>query len=125
MEMVFRGDPQGRNLLQLWLYANLFDAVMSQSVKGIKTQSVRLFGDGVVLPTRPYILEFYDIGGMSSMKHSMPEVENVAQSAHTEQNPEFLGQLQRMLMELFDINEPFRTSEYPKTCDICPFKTLC
>ncbi|MBO5445579.1 MAG: PD-(D/E)XK nuclease family protein [Muribaculaceae bacterium] len=125
MEMVFRGDPQGRNLLQLWLYANLFDAVMSQSVKDIKTQSVRLFGDGVVLPTRPYILEFYDIGGMSSMKHSMPEVENVAQSDHTEQNPEFLGQLQRMLMELFDINEPFRPSEYPKTCDICPFKTLC
>lgn len=125
MEMVFGGDYHGKNLLQLWLYANLFDALPDKTSKSEERQEISLFGEDNIYPHRPYILELYDVGSMSKMKHSLPKIGEETQKNHAELNEEFLMRLEEMLEEIFDETHPFMPTENRKTCDSCPFKGIC
>lgn len=125
MAMVFSGDYHGKNLLQLWLYANLFDALPVKSGKSVGRQEVNLFKERDILSRRPYVLELYDVGSMSKMKHAFPKIGCEIQNNHIKLNEEFLERLEQMLKELFDISQPFRPTEFLKTCSRCPFKGIC
>ncbi len=125
MESVFAGDPKGRNLLQLWLYANLFDALPNKNLHKDGTRpELSLFGKGKGLPKQPLTLEIYDINSMKSGKHTYPKVEKIDQKVHTEQNENFLSHLEATLTELFSEGE-FKPTQNLTSCAYCQFKTIC
>lgn len=125
MRVVFEGDYHGKNILQLWLYANLFDALPDKYVNSKERQSLELFNRDIDAASRPYILEIYDVGMMSGKKHTLPKIEGEVQTDNRAHNAEFLENLQQMLVEMFDINAPFRPSQDPANCAICPFRSIC
>lgn len=126
MESVFKGDYKGKNLLQLWLYANLFDALPDKNFDKKGPRPVLdLFSEDSSLPTQPLILELYDVSYISNGKHVYPKVEGEFQLDHAEKNAEYLMHLENMLEELFDPNLPFRPAEDLESCRLCPFKTIC
>lgn len=126
MESVFAGDYKGKNLLQLWLYANLFDALPDKNIdKNAPRPVLDLFSGGSGLPRRSMLLELYEVSRMASGKHVYPKVSGEFQMDHTAQNDEFLSNLEKMLTGLFNPDEPFRPSEDEQNCRYCPFKTIC
>ncbi|MDE7347908.1 MAG: PD-(D/E)XK nuclease family protein [Muribaculaceae bacterium] len=123
---VFEGDPKGRNLIQLWLYANLFDALPNKSIdKEAPEPVLSLFGEDNELPRQPLILELYDVNSMKVGKHTYPKVENVEQKDHSDLNADFLNNLENTLTELFDPDIPFNPTRNPASCSFCQFKTIC
>lgn len=123
---VFSGDMKGRNLLQLWLYANLFDALPDKNVpKGGPRPLLKLFGNDSGLPSQPMTLEIYDVNNMKSVRHTYPVVGNTECTVHSELNSEFLEELDNMLDRLFDPEQPFMPASDLKSCSFCPFKTIC
>lgn len=123
---VFEGDQKGRNLIQLWLYANLFDALEEKNLqKDSPRPLLTLFGEESHLPHQPLILELYDVNYLKNGKHTYPKIENTVQSVHTEQNAEFLNNLEATLTELFDPEVPFKPTKNPISCSYCQFKTVC
>ncbi|MDE7349710.1 MAG: PD-(D/E)XK nuclease family protein [Muribaculaceae bacterium] len=126
MQNVFEGDPKGRNLIQLWLYANLFDALPDKDIRNEAERPVlTLFGDRAGLPKQPLVLELYDINYLKSGKHTYPKIENNVQIVHSDLNEDFLSNLESTLSELFDPSEPFHPASNPTSCGYCPFKTIC
>ncbi|MDE6290489.1 MAG: PD-(D/E)XK nuclease family protein [Muribaculaceae bacterium] len=126
MQEVFEGDPKGRNLIQLWLYANLFDALPEKDLKKDAPRPLlTLFGKDNGLPRQPLVLELYDINYLKSGKHTYPKIEDTVQTVHTDQNAEFLTCLEETLTELFDPESPFIPTRNPASCSYCPFKTIC
>ena len=126
MRSVFEGDPKGRNLIQLWLYANLFDALPDKGLdEATERPILTLFGKDSGLPHQPLVLELYDINYLKSGKPTYPKIEDKVQTVHTEQNEEFLTHLEATLSELFDPDEPFRPASNPASCAYCQFKTIC
>ncbi|MCM1490608.1 MAG: PD-(D/E)XK nuclease family protein [Muribaculum sp.] len=126
MESVFMGDYKGKNLLQLWLYANLFDALPDKNFdKNGPRPILDLFGQKPGFPTQPLILELYDISYISSGRHVYPKVEGEFQQDHTQKNAEYLSLLENTLEELFDPSSPFRPAADEEACRYCPFKTIC
>lgn len=126
MQNVFDGDPKGRNLIQLWLYANLFDALPDKVLKKDAPRPLlTLFGEDSGLPHQPLILELYDVNYLKSGKHTYPKVEDKVQEVHTELNGEFLDNLEATLTELFDPEIPFSPTKNPTSCSYCQFKTIC
>ncbi|MDE6379677.1 MAG: PD-(D/E)XK nuclease family protein [Muribaculaceae bacterium] len=126
MEDVFKGDPKGRNLLQLWLYANLFDALPDRNLRKDSARPILdLFGKDSGLPRQPLTLELYDVNYLHTGKHTYPKIGDFVQTVHTEQNAEFLSGLKESLIGLFDPDTPFRPTEDPTSCTYCPFKTIC
>lgn len=122
---VFDGDYHGRNLLQLWLYANLFDALPDKYSTSKERQILSLFGDDAGLPHEPYRLELYDVSCMSKKVHNLPKLNEEVQEDHTACNSEFLQLLENMLTDIFDESVPFSPAADWKSCKICPFKTIC
>lgn len=126
MESVFQGDYKGKNLLQLWLYANLFDALDDKNFDKETCRPVLdLFGPESGLPRQPLVLELYDVSYISNGKHVYPKIEGEVQYSHCLRNEEFLLNLEKMLDELFDPSKPFRPAEDEAACRLCPFKTIC
>lgn len=126
MAKVFTGVATGRNMIQLWLYANLFDALPDKRLSKDSPRPVLdLFGPDSGLPHRPLILELYDINHLKSGKHTYPEIDGYVQCVHTGKNAEFLSELNASLSELFDPREPFRPKEDLTSCAFCPFKAIC
>lgn len=126
MESVFSGDLKGRNLLQLWLYANLFDALPDKNLdKDAPRPVLKLFGDDVNLPHQPMVLELYDINYLKKGQHTYPKIDKVAQVVHAFQNEEFLRNLEQTLLRLFDPEEPFMPTQNLTSCAYCQFKTIC
>lgn len=126
MEAVFNGEYQGKNLLQLWLYANLFDALPDKNFdKNGQRPLIRLFGDENDCSEAPLLLELYELGELQGGKHTYPKVGKQFQMNHREQNAEFLANLEKMLTEIFDPEQPFRPAQDEKACKMCPFKTIC
>lgn len=126
MEAVFQGDYKGKNLLQLWLYANLFDALEDKNIdKGGPRPVLDLFSKESGLPKEPLVLELYDVSYISSGKHVYPKVGGEVQYSHCAQNAEFLALLEKMLMQLFDPESPFQPAADEAACRLCPFKTIC
>ncbi|MDE5585352.1 MAG: PD-(D/E)XK nuclease family protein, partial [Muribaculaceae bacterium] len=126
MQDVFEGDPKGRNLIQLWLYANLFDALPDKTIqKGNQEPLLTLFGEAGCLPRQPLVLELYDVNGMKSGKHTYPKIEGTVQTDHSGRNAEFLTNLENTLTELFDPEVPFKPANNPSSCAYCQFKTIC
>ena len=126
MESVFNGDYKSRNLLQLWLYANIFDALPQKNFDKKGPRPVLdLFSADRALPKEPFILELYDISFISGGKHVYPKVEGAVQSTHVEQNAIYLDLLEQTLEGLFDPEVPFKPASDEQTCRICPFKTIC
>ncbi len=126
MQSIFEGDPKGRNLIQLWLYANLFDALPDKELeKEAPRPLLSLFGPDSGLPHQPLILELYDVNYLKSGKHTYPTVEGEVQTVHTEQNAEFLTHLETTLTELFNPDVPFSPTRNPASCAYCQFKTIC
>ncbi len=126
MQSVFEGDPKGRNLIQLWLYANLFDALPDKALKNdAQRPLLKLFGEDSGLPHQPLTLELYDVNSLRSGKHTYPEIEKSVQTVHSERNAEFLRLLEETLSELFDPEKPFYPTHNPASCSYCPFKTIC
>ncbi len=126
IESVFNGDPKGRNLIQLWLYANLFDALPDKNLpKDAPRPELILFGEDSHLPQHTLSLELYDVNSVKSGKHTYPKVGNIEQKVHTELNSEFLDHLELTLTELFDPEVPFNPTQNPTSCTYCQFKTIC
>lgn len=126
MQRVFEGDPLGRNLIQLWLYANLFDALPDRNLKkDSQRPELILFGEDCKLPKEPLTLELYDINKVKTGKHTYPIIGKIEQTVHTELNDEFLNLLQETLKELFDQNVPLQPTQNPASCTFCQFKTMC
>ncbi|MDE6340897.1 MAG: PD-(D/E)XK nuclease family protein, partial [Muribaculaceae bacterium] len=88
MAGVFQGEYTGKNLLQLWLYANIFDALPEKEISGKHERPViDLFGrdkDSML----PYILELYDINKVRDGKHNYPVVGKITQQTHAALNEE-------------------------------------
>lgn len=125
MESVFAGDPKGRNLLQLWLYANLFDSLPDKNLNKDDPRPVlSLFEEVERLSKQPLILEIYDVNSLKSGKHTYPKIAKTEQTIHTEQNIEFLGHLKATLTELFKEGE-FKPTQNLTSCAYCQFKTIC
>ncbi len=126
MESIFKGDYKSKNLLQLWLYANLFDALPDKNFdkKGARPV-LTLFGEDSKLPNQPLMLELYDVAKLAKGEHVYPKVEGEYQYDHAGKNAEYLEYLEKMLEELFDMNTPFHPAEDESTCKNCPFKTIC
>lgn len=126
MKEVFAGDPKARNLLQLWLYANIFDALPDKDLKKDSPRPIlNLFGNDSGLPRQPLTLELYDVNYLQNGKHTYPRINNTLQTVHTEQNEEFLSNLKDTLTELFDADKPFIPTRNQTSCAYCPFKTIC
>lgn len=126
MESVFSGDLKGRNLIQLWLYANLFDALPNKNIdKEAPRPLLHLFGPGVNLPHEPMILELYDINYLKKGRHTYPKIDKKAQIVHSSQNEEFLLNLEHSLLQLFNPKEPFKPTQNLTSCAYCQFKTIC
>ncbi len=126
MQSVFEGDSKGKNLIQLWLYANLFDALTDKNLpKDAERPVLNLFGIESGLPKQPLTLELYDVNTINKGKHTYPIVSNVEQKVHTELNEEFLNLLENTLTGMFDPDLPFTPANDPKSCTYCPFKTIC
>ncbi|MDE7419231.1 MAG: PD-(D/E)XK nuclease family protein [Muribaculaceae bacterium] len=136
MQSVFEGDFNGKNLLQLWLYANLFDALPNKNIpKNAPRPELRLFGENSGLPRQPLTLEIYDVpsikkGGVKKEgSHKIddptyPIVGDTPQPDHTGLNSEFLNLLEKTLTQLFAEGE-FMPTQNPRSCTLCPFKTIC
>lgn len=126
MESVFAGDYKGKNLLQLWLYANLFDALPNKNIdKNAPRPVLDLFSSASGLPRQSMLLELYEVSRMRSGNHVYPKIAGEFQMDHSGQNAEFLSHLERMLTNLFDPDEPFLPSDDEQNCRNCPFKTIC
>lgn len=126
MQNVFEGEPKGRNLIQLWLYANLFDALPDKNLsKDAPRPVLNLFGKDSGLPHQELVLELYDVNTMKSGKHTYPTVGDSVQTVHAEQNADFIDNLEMTLTKLFDPEEPFNPTKNPVSCSYCQFKTIC
>lgn len=126
MQSVFEGDLKGRNLLQLWLYANLFDALPDKNLENDDPRPLLdLFNDDSVNANHPILLEIYDVNYMKSGKHTYPKIDKEECKDYSEYNEEFLQQLEVMLLRLFNPEEPFMNAHDPNSCNYCPFKTIC
>lgn len=126
MKKVFEGEFKGRNLIQLWLYANLFDALPEKDLKKDAPRPLlNLLGEESGLPHRPITLELYDINRLKSGKHTYPVINKKVETVQAEQNEEFLKLLEETLRELFDPEAPFKPTEDQTSCAHCPFKTIC
>ena len=124
LEAVFSGDYRGKNLLQLWLYANLFDALPDKNIdKDGPRPILDLFGREI--PDTPLTLELYDVNAMNTGTHVYPKVDGEIQFDHAALNHDFLHLLKKTLDELFDPNEPFKPAKDEATCGTCQFKTIC
>lgn len=126
VESIFNGDYKAKNLLQLWLYANIFDALPDKNFdKNGNRPVLNLFGDDSGLPRMPLMLELYDVAKLTKGEHVYPKVEGQEQYEHTEMNAEYLRNLEKMIQEMFDMDEPFKPSQDEAACKYCPFKTIC
>lgn len=126
MQDVFEGDPKGRNMLQLWLYANLFDALPDKELgKDSDTPLLDLFGSDSGLPKQPLTLELYEVAKIARGKHVYPKIDKKEQTVHATLNAEFLTLLEKTLGELFDPDIPFSPKHDLSGCTHCPFKTVC
>lgn len=126
MQAVFEGEYKSKNLLQLWLYANLFDALPDKNLDKKGPRPVLdLFGENSGLPNQQLVLELYEVCKLSGGTHNYPVVDGKDQLDQSELNSEFLRLLESMLIELFDPNEPFKPALDEKSCKYCPFKTIC
>lgn len=126
MKSVFEGDPNGRNLIQLWLYANLFDALPDKNLNKESPRPVlNLFGDDSGLPHEPLVLELYDVNNMKGGRHTYPKVDGEEQTVHAGQNSDFLKNLESTLSELFDPEIPFEPTKNQASCSYCQFRTIC
>lgn len=126
MQSVFDGQAEGKNLLQLWLYANIFDALPDKNFdKNGPRPIIDLFSENSNLPQQKLILELYEVCKVSTGKHTYPYVEKVCQYDHEPQNAVFLQHLHTMLSRIFDEKQPFHPALDEKSCRYCPFKTIC
>lgn len=126
MRSVFDGDYKGKNIIQLWLYANLFDALPKRNLgKEAQPPLLTIFGKDSGLPREPLTLELYDIVSLRREKHTYPKIEGEVQTSHTEQNTEFLKNLEETLTGLFDPSKPFNPPSDETSCSYCAFKTIC
>lgn len=126
MQNVFEGDPRGRNLIQLWLYANLFDVLPDKDLKKDSPEPVlTLFGKDNDLPHQPLVLELYDVNSMKSGQHTFPKIGDTVETVHADKNEEFLNNLEATLTELFNPDVPFNPTANPTLCSYCQFKTIC
>lgn len=126
MSSVFEGDYKGKNLLQLWLYANLFDALDDKNVSSDAPRPIlKLFDKEIGLPREPLMLELYEVGKITTGHRVYPKVLNVVQYDHTNMNEEFLSQLELLMTGLFDYDQPFQPTSNERTCSFCPFKSIC
>ncbi len=126
MENVFSGDVKGRNLIQLWLYANLFDALPDKNLrKDAPRPLLHLFDEDGNLPHQPMILELYDVNNLKMGRHTYPKIGDTVQKVHSTENIEFLRRLRLMIQQLFDPEEPFQPASNLSSCSFCQFKTIC
>lgn len=126
MQSVFEGDREGKNLIQLWLYANLFDALPDKHPEsGTERPLLTLFGPDSGLPKQPMVLELYNVTALQKGRHTYPKVAKQEQKLHTEQNEEFLSLLEATLTGMFDPAIAFSPTNDRKSCETCPFKTVC
>lgn len=126
MNSIFEGDLKGRNLLQLWLYANLFDALPDKNLhKDSPRPLLDLFSSDSGLPHLPLILELYDVNYIKKGEHTYPKIENEIQTVHSNKNAEFLVNLEKTLTQLFDQQEPLNPTKNLNSCTYCQFKTIC
>lgn len=126
IDSIFTGDYHAKNLLQLYLYANLFDALPDKNPKkDAERQVLRLFDEDSGLPNRPMALELYNVPEIRKGEHVYPVIEKERQMSHAAANDEFLSRLKAMLEEIFNPEVPFRPTENPENCDMCPFKMVC
>lgn len=126
MESVFAGEYTGRNLLQLWLYANLFDALQDKCMdKDAPRPLLQLFEKRENIPSQPMLLELYDVNAILKGIHTYPVIEAETQMSHSLQNEAFLSNLEAMLCQIFDKDIPFEPTSDPDTCRLCPFKAIC
>lgn len=123
LKSVFEGDYRCKHLLQLWLYANIFNAVSAESDDfGIGRQEIRLTSEGS--GATPLILELYNVNKIKSGQHTYPMVENVEHKTHLALNEEFLKELRQMIGSLFE-NPTFEPTCNASTCNLCSFKNIC
>ena len=126
MENIFEGELKGKNLLQLWLYANLFDALPDKSLqKDAPRPLLDLFATDSGLPHQPLMLELYDVNSLRSGKHTHPKIDGSEQTVHADLNSEFLNFLEKTLIQLFDPVQPLNPTKNLASCAFCQFKTIC
>lgn len=126
IQAITEGEFSAKNLLQLWLYANLFDALPDKNFDKKGPRPVLdLFSDGYREPEDAYALELYEVCKLSSGNRVYPKVDNKEQKDHTGLNAEFLEALEGLLSQLFDMDQPFQPASDQKSCSLCPFKTVC
>ncbi|MDE6631644.1 MAG: hypothetical protein K2K23_01450, partial [Muribaculaceae bacterium] len=77
------------------------------------------------LPHQPMILELYDVNKLKSGTHTLPIINDTIQEVHSAMNEEYLKNLEKTLVQLFDKNEPLNPTNNPASCSYCQFKTIC
>ncbi len=126
MQSIFQGDPKGKNLLQLWLYANLFDALPDKKLqKDAPRPILDLFSSQSTLPQQPMMLELYDVNTLRKGVHTYPKINKEMQMVHSNMNAEFLQNLESTLVQLFDPDQPLNPTCDLTSCAYCQFKTIC
>lgn len=126
MKSVFDGDLKGKNLLQLWLYANLFEALPDKAIdKDAPRPLLDLFSNKDRLPEMPLMLELFDVNALRKGQHTFPKIEKEVQYVHSDKNEDFLENLEATLIQLFDPEEPLTPTKNPTSCTYCQFKTIC
>ncbi|MDE6017588.1 MAG: PD-(D/E)XK nuclease family protein [Muribaculaceae bacterium] len=126
MDSVFEGEMKGKNLIQLWLYANLFDSLPDKNFdKDGNRPVLQLFGKDASLPNMPMVLELYDVNSLKKGNHTYPKIDGVVQVVHEGQNDDFLRNLEKMLCQIFNPDEPFYPTSNLSSCSYCQFKTIC
>lgn len=127
-ESIFSGDYKAANILQLLLYANVFDALPDKTIikKEGERPLLKLFDSATTRqPSQGMCLEIYDVAAMNFDKRVFPNVENVEYHDNSELNAPFLSRLKEMLEEIFNPDIPFMPTSDPATCDRCQFKAVC
>lgn len=121
MADVFSPSPEGSGILQLLLYANLYN--------------LRYYGDDPSAH-EPLQTVTYNIVNMelpnsvyrsdpSKRERELPSYKGSEITSHLDVNGEFLEHLDRQIEEIFDETIPFAQTTEKKHCAFCSFRSIC
>lgn len=131
-ESIFSGDYKAKNLLQLLLYANLFDALpdktgvhSSKEKEGNRPLLTLFDSESTREPSQGYCLELYDVNKLDFKHRVFPKIEKTKYSDHSDLNSPFLSRLRDIIGEIFNPKIPFSPTSDRETCEICALKSVC
>lgn len=104
----------GKNIFQLFLYADLFQ----QFVTATKPAFLPVIANGIAM-------EIYDVPNILKPDVKVPIIAKTVRDIYLEPEDEFRKELDDMLVGIFDFSKPFKQTDKAENCRLCPLTALC